>query len=691
MAQNIDTGLLLRMEASLSKFEKQMAKATQVGTKTSTDLEKRFDTMGNRMAASSSKAATGLAGVVNIGGRGRFVLQNTAAQLGDIAVQMEMGTSASRVMAQQLPQLLGGFGALGGALGLVAPLLGTVAAVGIPIAAMFLSMGNETADLDDQLKNLNSSVDAYTAAAAAARTPTADLIEKYGEAEAAARTFLLALRDSAEAKSMTALAATLQTMATQFGGLSTAMQFSAKDARELGSEMDATVSKIADAFAVTNDEALALGNALAALQASASGTLDDQNAAAANLIAVLADIAPTTEAGRAAAQSLTAQISEAGLKGLELNATVQDVNQSMIEAATNAFQIATGIDGALPSADALLIRMRNIAGAAWDAAAAFTAAKDAEAKAALAKKLAPLGDDERGSQSDQVQSAGDNQAQRNLRVANARSSAYLNPPSVKAATGGRSRGAGRSPATTERPLMESVQQDITALQRQIEMVGMSKAEIAELTARYALLDEAKKRGIVVTDELSARIDAEAAQVGKLAGQYEQAQDKMAALEQLNQQWKDSLIDAAMGVEGAFEGVIGAIKRAAIEYALFGSGTFATIGGGGGAGGLIGAALGAIPGFATGTNNAPGGWATINERGGELVNLPSGAQVIPHDLSARMVDNQSRSQNMTQNIIVNGATGNSEIRQMVAQGVQQGNAQMRKEVPGIVSRHTKEKG
>ncbi|WP_394153380.1 hypothetical protein [Loktanella salsilacus] len=690
MAQNIDTGLLLRMEASLSKFEKQMAKATQVGTKTSTDLEKRFDTMGNRMAASSNKAATGLANVVNIGGRGRFVLQNTAAQLGDVAVQLEMGTSASRVMAQQLPQLLGGFGALGGALGLVAPLLGTVAAVGIPIAAMFLSMGNETADLDDQLKNLNSSVDAYTAAAAAARTPTADLIEKYGEAEAAARTFLLALRDSAEAKSMTALAATLQTMATQFGGLSTAMQFSAKDARELGSEMDATVSKIADAFAVTNDEALALGNALAALQASASGTLDDQNAAAANLIAVLSDIAPTTEAGRAAAQSLTAQISEAGLKGLELNATVQDVNQSIIEAATGAFQIATGIDGALPSADRLLIRMREIAGAAWDAAAAFTAAEDAEAKAALAKKLEKLGDDERGSQADQVQSAGDNQAQRNLRVANQRSSEYLNPKTPKAAASGRSRGAGKA-AKTERPLMESVQQDITALQRQIEMVGMSKAEIAELTARYALLDEAKKRGIVVTDELSARIDAEAAQVGKLAGQYEAAQDKMAALEQLNQQWKDSLIDAAMGVEGAFEGVIDAIKRAAIEYALFGTGTFANIGGGGGAGGLIGAALGAIPGFATGTNNAPGGWATINERGGELVNLPSGAQVIPHDLSSRMVDNQSRSQNVTQNIIVNGATGNSEIRQMVAQGVQQGNAQMRKEIPGVLAKHTKVQG
>jgi hypothetical protein len=37
-----------------------------------------------------------------------------------------------------------------------------------------------------------------------------------------------------------------------------------------------------------------------------------------------------------------------------------------------------------------------------------------------------------------------------------------------------------------------------------------------------------------------------------------------------------------------------------------------------------------------TDNAPGGLAMINEGGrGEIVNLPSGAQVIPHDISMRM--------------------------------------------------------
>ena len=38
----------------------------------------------------------------------------------------------------------------------------------------------------------------------------------------------------------------------------------------------------------------------------------------------------------------------------------------------------------------------------------------------------------------------------------------------------------------------------------------------------------------------------------------------------------------------------------------------------------------IPGFATGTNYAPGGLAMVGERGPELVNLPRGSQVIPNN-------------------------------------------------------------
>lgn len=49
----------------------------------------------------------------------------------------------------------------------------------------------------------------------------------------------------------------------------------------------------------------------------------------------------------------------------------------------------------------------------------------------------------------------------------------------------------------------------------------------------------------------------------------------------------------------------------------------------------------IPSYSLGTDFHPGGLAQINEYGrGEIVNLPRGAQVIPHDVSMRMVGRQS---------------------------------------------------
>ena len=47
---------------------------------------------------------------------------------------------------------------------------------------------------------------------------------------------------------------------------------------------------------------------------------------------------------------------------------------------------------------------------------------------------------------------------------------------------------------------------------------------------------------------------------------------------------------------------------------------------------LGFNIGKIPYLAQGTDNFQGGFAVINERGGELVSLPDGTQVIPHDIS-----------------------------------------------------------
>lgn len=80
-----------------------------------------------------------------------------------------------------------------------------------------------------------------------------------------------------------------------------------------------------------------------------------------------------------------------------------------------------------------------------------------------------------------------------------------------------------------------------------------------------------------------------------------------------------------GVVGIVTGLINAIAGAGEKTAEFvakNSNSGASKGGGGRK----------IPGNATGTTNWSGGWTRVNEKGGEIMNLPSGTQIIPHDAS-----------------------------------------------------------
>ncbi|WP_072297759.1 phage tail tape measure protein [Paracoccus sp. SM22M-07] len=105
-----------------------------------------------------------------------------------------------------------------------------------------------------------------------------------------------------------------------------------------------------------------------------------------------------------------------------------------------------------------------------------------------------------------------------------------------------------------------------------------------------------------------------------------------------------ITDNARSLSDVFENVRTSFLRLLDDMAsrLMSSGLQGIIGGLFGAvdplaGALQGAGLNAIPAFATGTNFAPGGLARINELGGEIVDLPRGSRVYPHDISRRMAD------------------------------------------------------
>ena len=54
----------------------------------------------------------------------------------------------------------------------------------------------------------------------------------------------------------------------------------------------------------------------------------------------------------------------------------------------------------------------------------------------------------------------------------------------------------------------------------------------------------------------------------------------------------------------------------------------------------------LPKYATGTNYFKGGFAQVNEHGGEIMNLPNGTQIIPHDVSTKMGSGASITNNIT---------------------------------------------
>ena len=56
----------------------------------------------------------------------------------------------------------------------------------------------------------------------------------------------------------------------------------------------------------------------------------------------------------------------------------------------------------------------------------------------------------------------------------------------------------------------------------------------------------------------------------------------------------------------------------------------------------------IPGHAKGTDFFRGGLTWINEEGGELINLPTGSQIIPHDISLRYAEEAARSASVVNN-------------------------------------------
>lgn len=122
--------------------------------------------------------AGGAAGAVQKTGRafgsaGQSI-QNASFQVADFATQIQGGTDVTRALSQQLPQLLGGFGALGAAIGAGVAILG-------PMIGNMINLGERTKTVEQATKDATDAFDRMEASQATLNATVTELREKYGE------------------------------------------------------------------------------------------------------------------------------------------------------------------------------------------------------------------------------------------------------------------------------------------------------------------------------------------------------------------------------------------------------------------------------------------------------------------------------------------------------------------------------
>lgn len=218
-------------------------------------------------------------------------------------------------------------------------------------------------------------------------------------------------------------------------------------------------------------------------------------------------------------------------------------------------------------------------------------------------------------------------------------------------------------------------QQIKAYSDETAALGLVAGAAANLSFVQSQLNEAKRRGINLTDEEVEKIMAQGAAIGASA----QAAHDAAVASSDNVQALDTLRGGLSEVGVAGVHGFSSLKDAAGQFLRTLLDTVAQLyvmkpllngllgEAGTSGGGIIGTLLSGIPGFANGTNNAPGGLALVGERGPELVNLPKGSQVIPN-LPQLSQPSSNLSLRAEYTVHVTGTT-DKELLAQVQQGVQ----------------------
>lgn len=177
----------LSAQLKFAEAQKEVARAVQLGVIPAErqadvlrELQSQYAPLSARQGAVIAQAGQLSGGFRNMSSH----IQNAGYQIGDFAVQVASGQNAMMAMSQQLPQLLGGFGAWGAVAGAVTAILGAGYMVWSNAAGAAATLEDNVSSLAQQLSALDSAVELSL-------IPMDQLIAKYGAAANKAKEWLL--------------------------------------------------------------------------------------------------------------------------------------------------------------------------------------------------------------------------------------------------------------------------------------------------------------------------------------------------------------------------------------------------------------------------------------------------------------------------------------------------------------------
>lgn len=548
-------------------------------------------------------------------------LQNAAFQVQDFFVQVGAGTAPTTALAQQLPQLLG-------SMGLVGVLAGTAVAAIVPLGAAFLGARDDAAELEEALKALDGAVSSLEAANRRASTSFTDLRASYGANADAARELFAIQRELAQMQADRAFGEAARNVGAAFSGGGTA------------AELGRNAAALADATA----EAELLAAEFERIEAnidsvSEAEQLALQQRAIANRLALtelnnyregLEEIVEAFDITENAAAQLAVQAARVAEAD-----TTSDRLDAARELAEAIFSQTDGLRNATDEGVALYSSLVDAVGAgleieALDIAGTIGAGADEAARLADNLRIVEGIRREQSRNSEVIFDPRDprydpqraNMARLGMEPnRNVFRDDVLGTSSASRGGGG---GGGMSEAQNrQNEMMRDAQRLFEQTRTDAERYANEQQRINELLSAGAINGETYQRAIEMIGE-----------------KYKGAGDGARFFEDLTGDLKDAFLDLAINGENSFDVIANAIKRAALEALIFGSGPL---------GGMLGGGIFSFfggTGKGTGTLGLPSfdgggstGWGSrsggLDGKGGFMAMLHPKETVVDHTKGGNM--------------------------------------------------------